>query len=57
VIVPAGYSVNRPLGLSILGTGYSEPKLISYAYDYEQFSRRRVPPTTINDKLIPASCG
>jgi amidase len=51
VIVPGGYSGSAPLGISFVGTGYSEPQLISYAYDYEQATHRRVPPTEINDNM------
>ncbi len=59
VIVPAGYSANgtRPFGLSFLGTGYSEPTLIGFAYDYEQASKLRTPPTEANPGLVPARCG
>ena len=55
VIVPGGYSGSAPLGISFVGTAYSEPQLISYAYDYEQASHRRVPPTEIN-KNLPDIC-
>jgi amidase len=59
VIVPAGYggNGNKPFGLSFLGTGYSEPTLIGFAYDYEQASRLRVPPTKVNAGLVPERCG
>lgn len=58
VIVPSGYTGEgtTPLGLSFLGTGYSEPKLISYAYDYEQATHRRVPPTDANPQLVSTGC-
>ncbi len=57
VIVPAGNVSNRPQGLSFLGTAYSEPQLISYAYDYEQASHLRVPPTELNVNLFAKRCG
>lgn len=45
VIVPAGYtSDGRPMGVSFAGTAWSEGKLISLAYAYEQATRLRVPP-------------
>lgn len=59
VVVPAGYAGEgrNPFGLSFLADGFSEPRLISYAYDYEQATRLRVPPTEVNALLIPESCG
>jgi amidase len=58
VIVPAGYDNDgtTPQGVSFLGTAYTEPQLISYAYAYEQVSKRRVPPTDFNTDLVPTSC-
>lgn len=59
VIVPAGYggAGSKPFGLSFLGTGYSEPTLIGFAYAYEQAARLRVPPTDTNAALVPERCG
>ena len=58
VIVPAGYVNGRmAFGLSFLADGFSEPRLISFAYDYEQASKLRVPPTVLNELLVPARCG
>ena len=59
VVVPAGYgnSGRDPFGLSFLADGFSEPRLISYAYDYEQATKLRVPPTEINALLVPKGCG
>ncbi|HET7483114.1 MAG TPA: amidase family protein [Actinomycetota bacterium] len=51
VIVPAGYAGSAPLGVSFVGTGYTEPSLISYAYDYEQASHRRLPPPAVNERM------
>ncbi|HVF18693.1 MAG TPA: amidase family protein [Mycobacteriales bacterium] len=58
VIVPAGYHNDgtTPQGVSFLGTAYTEPQLLSYAYSYEQASKRRVPPTALNTDLVPVSC-
>ncbi|WP_218082990.1 amidase [Anthocerotibacter panamensis] len=45
VIVPAGYtSKGTPMGLSFLGKAFQEPRLIQYAYAYEQASQLRRPP-------------
>jgi amidase len=59
VMVPEGYTGEgkNPLGLSILSTAYTEPRLIGYAYDYEQASKLRRPPTSANESLIPKGCG
>jgi amidase len=59
VIVPAGYTREgtKPLGLSFFASAYSEPQLISFAYDYELASQRRVPPTEVNIGLVPERCG
>ena len=57
VIVPAGYSGDTtPMGISFLGSAYTEPQLISYAYAYEQATRRRVPPTVANPDVVPTTC-
>ncbi|GAA2071169.1 amidase family protein [Actinomadura alba] len=54
VIVPAGYSPanRRPVGLSFLGTAFSEAKLLGFAYDYEQASHAWRPPSQINPTLF-----
>ena len=48
LIVPAGMTKNGlPVSISFFGPAYSEPKLIGYAYDYEQASKAiRLPKTT-----------
>jgi len=54
ITVPAGYTRGLPVGLSFVGTAYSEAALIGMAYAYEQASRRRRAPTfpaTVNVKL------
>jgi amidase len=57
VVVPAGYNGSNPFGLSFLADGFSEPRLISFAYDYEQATKLRVPPTKLNADLVPKGCG
>ena len=59
VVVPAGYSAEgrNPFGLAFLANSFSEPRLISYAYDYEQATKLRVPPTEVNPLLVPNRCG
>ncbi len=47
LIVPAGFSDNRlPIGISFLGTAWSEPKLIALGYSFEQLTRARRRPAT-----------
>jgi amidase len=44
ITVPMGLVRGLPVGLSLVGTAWSEPKLISYAYAFEQASHARTPP-------------
>jgi amidase len=51
VTVPMGMVSGLPIGLSFLGTKYSEPELITVAYAYEQASNKRMPPEFKNSAL------
>ena len=42
--VPAGQFRGLPVGLSFFGRAYSEGKLISLAYSFEQGTKHRRPP-------------
>lgn len=44
VSVPAGYVHGLPVGVTFMGTAYSEPKLIALAYAFEQATRARRAP-------------
>lgn len=44
VIAPGGYITKGPVGITFVGTAFSEPTLIKIAYGYEQATRHRVPP-------------
>src|SRR6266498_2112171 len=44
ITVPAGYVFSLPVGISFFGAAWSEPKLIQYAYAFEQATRVRRPP-------------
>jgi amidase len=44
VTVPMGLVRGLPVGLSLVGTAWSEPRLIAYAYTFEQASHARQPP-------------
>lgn len=51
ITVPAGFKFGLPLGISFFGPAWSEPKLIKFAYAFEQVRRaRRKPefPPTVN---------
>ncbi|HEV2854256.1 MAG TPA: amidase [Thermoanaerobaculia bacterium] len=44
ITVPAGYAFGLPVGLSFIGAPWSEPKLIKFAYAFEQATRVRKAP-------------
>src|SRR5205085_3951651 len=44
ITVPMGYVHGLPVGISFFGVAYSEPRLISYAYAFEQTTKLRRPP-------------
>ena len=47
VIVPAGVTTDKlPISISFFGPAFSEPRLLAYAYAYEQATKRLVLPTT-----------
>ena len=56
ITVPAGNDAGLPLGITFIGGRWAEPKLIGYAYDYEQATNLRLKPQfipTIGDALFP----
>ena len=44
ITVPAGFKFGLPLGISFFGASWSEPKLIKYAYAFEQLRKARRKP-------------
>jgi amidase len=50
VTVPAGLSYGLPVGITFMGTAWSEPTLIKLASGFEAVARARLPPT-----FVPAS--
>jgi amidase len=56
ITVPAGDDAGLPIGITFIGGRWDEPKLIGFAYDFEQATHVRVPPQfipTIGDALFP----
>jgi amidase len=56
ITVPAAHDAGLPIGITFTGGRWSEPELIGLAYDFEQATKVRVPPTfipTIGDALFP----
>ena len=47
VTVPMGFVRELPVGLSIFGSAWSEPKLIRLAYAFEQATKNRRAPRFI----------
>lgn len=44
ITVPAGFVFGLPVGISFFGSAWSEPKLIKYAYAFEQATKARRAP-------------
>ena len=44
ITVPAGYVYGLPVGISFIGTAYSEPTLLRLAYSFVQITQARRPP-------------
>jgi len=47
ITVPMGFVQELPIGISFIATAYTEPKLLSMAYAYEQASKKRKAPKFI----------
>ena len=47
--VPAGEVLGMPVGVSFIGTGFSEPTLIKLASGFEALTHARFPPTFARD--------
>ncbi|HEX5441301.1 MAG TPA: amidase [Ktedonobacterales bacterium] len=45
ISVPAGYTFGLPLGVTFMGLAFTEPKLIGFAYAFEQATKVRRAPT------------
>jgi amidase len=53
ITVPMGQAGGLPVGLSFVGTAWSEGKLLQLAYAYEQGTRHRKPPALRPAHLLP----
>ncbi|HEX5825394.1 MAG TPA: amidase [Candidatus Limnocylindrales bacterium] len=55
ITVPAAYVGHLPIGISFIGGRWSEPELIGFAYDYEQATHVRIPPTFLAHETASAA--
>jgi amidase len=55
ITVPAGEAFGLPVGLSFIGTAWSEAKLIGLASAYEQIAPHRQPPRFVTQVATPTS--
>ena len=51
--VPAGYAFGQPVGLSFIGRRWSEARLITVAYAFEQATKHRRPPQFHSTANLP----
>ena len=52
ITVPAGFVSGLPVGISFVGTAWSEPKLIAMAYAFEQTTKHRRAPRYLKTAKI-----
>ncbi len=50
--VPAGFSFGLPIGITFMGTAWSEPKLIKLASGFEAATKARRPPEFVPSSLV-----
>ncbi len=53
VNVPAGFAFGLPVGLSFIGTAFSEPVLIKLAFAFEQLTKARKAPKFLRTLKLP----
>jgi amidase len=54
ISVPAGFSFGLPVGISFIGTAYSEPSLVKLAFAFEQATKIRRIPSFIPSLDVPS---
>jgi amidase len=54
ITIPAGQVFGLPVGLSLFGPAFSEPRLIGLAYAFEQATRHRATPRFLPSIAFPA---
>lgn len=54
ITVPAGYRGRHPYGAILTGLPWTEPKLIGYAYDFEQATHAWLSPATFDPEFAAA---
>ncbi len=57
VVVPTGMQSSNPQGLSLIASADQDGLLLSLAFDYEDATHLRVPPTMVNDQVGYCAAG
>src|SRR5262245_544603 len=57
VQVPSGSALGMPVGISFLGTAFSEPTLIKLASGFEAVTHARIPPTFVESVTTTNTAG
>jgi amidase len=51
ITIPMGTVMELPVGISFVGSAYTEPQLLAIAYSYEQASKKRVAPGFVSGPM------